>query len=108
MKNAIRSEVRKILSTRSLWGLLLIGLFLEVVSSVVGMAAEKPRAFPTRFDELSFLHFGVTNLCLLLVILGIRAMGDEFAYDTITPALSVDPDRRRLLTAKAVTFGGSA
>ena len=34
MKNAIRSEVRKVLSTRSVWGLLLLGLVVEIVSSV--------------------------------------------------------------------------
>ena len=42
MKNAIRSEVRKVLSTRSVWSLLLLGLLLEIVSSIVGTAASKP------------------------------------------------------------------
>jgi ABC-type transport system involved in multi-copper enzyme maturation permease subunit len=106
MKNAIRSEVRKILSTRSMWGLLLFGL-LVVVASIIGMASDKASVYPARFDELAFLHFGATNVCLLMVIVGIRAMGDEFAYDTITPALTVDPDRRRLLGAKALTYGAA-
>ncbi len=108
MRNAVKSEIRKILATPSLWGLLALGLGLEVVSSMVGMAASKGSEFPARFDELPFLHFGATNLCLLFVILGIRALGDEFAYDTITPTLDVDPNRPRLIVAKAVTYGGAA
>jgi len=108
MRNAIRSEVRKILSTRSVWLLLLIGLVVEVVSSFVGMIASKSSDFPASLDQISFLHFGTTNVCLLFVILGIRAVGDEFAYDTITPSLQVDPDRGRLLGAKAITYAGAA
>jgi ABC-2 type transport system permease protein len=108
MKNAIRSEVRKILSTRSVWVLLLLGLVVEVASSFVGLAASKPIDFPARLDQISFLHFGTTNVCLLFVILGIRAVGDEFAYDTITPSLQMDPNRARLLGAEAVTYAGAA
>lgn len=107
MKNAIRSEVRKILSTRSVWLLLLLGVVLEIVSSFIGMAAGKPTDFPARLDQISFLHFGTTNVCLLFVILGIRAVGDEFAYDTITPSLQVDSNRTRLLGAKALTYAGA-
>jgi len=91
-----------------MWILLLLGLVLEVVSSFVGMAAGKPIDFPASLDQISFLHFGTTNVCLLFVILGIRAVGDEFAYDTITPSLQVDANRARLLGAKAVTYAGAA
>ena len=108
MRNAVRSEVRKVLSTRSVWLLLLLGLVLEVVSSFVGMAAGKPIDFPASLDQISFLHFGTTNVCLLFVILGIRAVGDEFAYDTITPSLQADPNRGRILAAKAITYAGAA
>ena len=108
MRNAIRSEVRKILSTRSVWLLLLIGLVVEVVSSFVGIVASKSSDFPASLDQISFLHFGTTNVCLLFVILGIRAVGDEFAYDTITPSLQVDSNRPRLLAAKALTYAGAA
>jgi hypothetical protein len=91
-----------------MWILLLLGLVLEVVSSFVGLAIGKPIDFPARLDQISFLHFGTTNVCLLFVILGIRALGDEFAYDTVTPSLQVDPNRSRLLAAKALTYAGAA
>jgi ABC-2 type transport system permease protein len=108
MKAAIRAEIKKVFTTRSIYGLLLAGLVLEIVATIVGVSTVKAAEIPARFEEMPFLTFGPSNVGLLMVLLGIRAFGDEFAHRTITSTLLADPDRNRILAAKAIVYGSLA
>jgi ABC-2 type transport system permease protein len=106
MKPLIKAEARKLLTTRTAYGLLIGMLFLAgpgiFMSGSTGVA-ELSR--PLQDQVWFFISAGFTRL--LVVVLGIRSVTDEYGYGTIVPSLLVSPNRRRLLIAKAITAGGA-
>jgi ABC-2 type transport system permease protein len=100
----IKAEVRKLLTTRTAYGLLIGMLILAGPGIFIGgstRVAELSR--PLQDQVWFFVAAGFTRL--LVVVLGIRSVTDEYSYGTIVPSLLVSPNRRRLLTAKAITAG---
>jgi ABC-2 type transport system permease protein len=108
----IRSELRKITSTKLWWGLL-IGAVLFTgfnagftagfagVETAPGQPAspglDTPEAIRSAYG---FAAFGGTYI--FAMILGITGMTGEYRYETITPTFLVSPRRSRVVNAKMV------
>ena len=108
MRHGIRSELIKLTSTRSSWGILLgaaaisVAAFLAPGENAVGELA-KP------LHEQQAMFFTGFLLRVLLLVLGVRAMTDEWRHGTLTPSLLVTPRRARFIVVKTVStalFGG--
>jgi ABC-2 type transport system permease protein len=108
MTRTIRSELRKLLSTRTAIGML--GAAIAFTSLLVagaasaadpeeltGVLADQP------FDDIALIVVSMTTL-----VLGIRSFTDEFRHGSIVPTLLASPARRRVLAAKLVVMAGSA
>ena len=104
MKPLIKAEVRKLLTTRTAYGLL-IGMLILAGPGIfmAGGTGVAELSRPLQDQVWFFVAAGFTRL--LVVVLGIRSVTDEYGYGTIVPSLLVSPDRRRLLAAKAITAG---
>jgi ABC-2 type transport system permease protein len=104
MKPLIKAEVRKLLTTRTAYGLL-IGMLILAGPGIflAGSTGVAELSRPLQDQVWFFVAAGFTRL--LVVVLGIRSVTDEYGYGTIVPSLLVSPDRRRLLAAKAITAG---
>jgi ABC-type transport system involved in multi-copper enzyme maturation permease subunit len=106
----VRSELRKITSTRLWWGLLLGGLLFTAVSAGIsaGFAGAdpgpgQPQTPPLDTAEAIRSVYAVSTfsgMYIFAVILGITGMTGEYRYQTITPTLLATPRRTRVVLAK--------
>ena len=107
MSTAVRTELRKLLTTRLWWVLVLImaGYMAFLAGSIALGISQAPEDFATG-DPLALVR-SVYTLATSLgyvfpAIVGTLAVTSEFRHRTIVPTLLVDPDRTRLLVAKMV------
>ena len=113
----VRSELRKLLSTRLWWGLL-VGLLAFSVVGVVATAALAGRdlqgqgaSVPPLSDPATVrlvYGAGIQTAYLCALALGVIAMAGEFRHRTITATLLGEPRRGRLVAAKAVALSAVA
>jgi ABC-2 type transport system permease protein len=97
MTRVIGSELFKLRTTRTFYGITLGAIAIVVIISVIAAAAGK--FGPTDRPGLDLL--GIAGLAqLFTLVLGILAVSTEFRHGTITPSLLVVPDRSRLVLAK--------
>lgn len=105
MKALVKSEFLKLSTDRSSYGLLALLLAIMVVGVVtIVTAATTAELEETLLHRLPFLQFGPTGLGLLILLLGIRSLADEFRHGTITPTLLVNPRRSQVVVAKMLAF----
>jgi ABC-2 type transport system permease protein len=108
MKDAIRSEVRKVITARSTYWLLftaaaLIGLGTLASLTDVANIPDVP------LDAHLFQRVVVPQvLTVILLILGIRSFTDEFRNGSIVPTVLSTPDRWKVVAAKLIVIGGTA
>lgn len=100
MRRLIAAEVKKLTTTRTTY-LLLIGVIAMSVISVVD-PGHSAATFAKPFHEQTFVFFTALLTRILILVLGIRAVTDEWRHGTIVPTLLVIPRRGRLLASKAV------
>ncbi len=115
MSHLLRSEVRKLTSTRMLLGLTLggIGLVVFYVMVIVFTAGDRKAgndALVSLSDAASVravygVPFEVGYLMPLLM--GVFIISGEFRHRTITPTFLVTPRRWRVLAAKALVAAGA-
>lgn len=104
MISLVKAETRKLVTTRSAYGLLAGMLFLAGPGILLAGETEVPRlSAPLHEQVWFFITSGFTRL--LVVVLGIKAVTDEFRYGTIVPTLLATPSRGRLMVAKGITAG---
>jgi ABC-2 type transport system permease protein len=104
MRSLIKAETRKLLTTRTAYGLLVAMLFLSGPGILLaGETSVAQLSKPLQEQIWFFVAAGFTRL--LVVVLGIRSVTDEFRHGTIVPSVLATPARRRLMTAKAITVG---
>jgi ABC-2 type transport system permease protein len=106
MKDLIRAEFRKLMTTRSALGLLAALVGIMVLGVVVTMLTMTAEDLSGPLHELQLFQ-SATFVFIFVYVLGVRSFTDEFRYGTITPALLVDPSRARLVAAKAVVMGAA-
>jgi ABC-type transport system involved in multi-copper enzyme maturation permease subunit len=96
----VRAELLKIRTVRSWWAYL-IGILLLVGIAVAGDTGSNPQ----QHDRLDF-QVGLVEsagfAALLVLILGIVLVTNEFRHGTVTPTFLAAPVRERVLASKAV------
>jgi ABC-2 type transport system permease protein len=108
MRDLIRSEFRKIRTTRTVYGLL-AGAVALVVLAAIGTVHDSAIAdLSGPLHTAVFMNVLPFVLPVFLLSLGIRAFTEEFQYGSIVPTLLASPDRRRVLVAKLVVMTGAA
>ena len=106
MKNSIRSEALKLKTTRATMGLLLGAVAVNVFAAVApGENAIREFAHPLVEQQSWFIVS--TLMRVFLLVLGIRAITEEFRHGTITPTLLATPDRAKVVASKAVTVAAA-
>ncbi len=107
----VRSELRKIFSTRLWWGLLLGAIVYTAVQSGVtagfagvsqGGQAATPGLETAAGIRSVYAQALFTGSYILAMILGITGMTGEYRYQTITPTFLASPRRGRVVGAKMV------
>lgn len=105
-RNLLRSEWRKVRSTRTTFWLLiaLIGLELStVVLPVVVAPVDNGRfALSGDFAQRTIACTGATVAGVVGIVLGVLGMAGEYRHRTLTGTLLISPRRGRVLRAKVV------
>lgn len=107
MRNQIASEWRKLRTTRSAYGLLGGAVALAGVAAWA-MVATMHFGPSTELTTLPGFAEMMVIVPIFVVVLGIRSYTDEARYGSIVPTLLSDPNRRRVVAAKAVVLGIAA
>lgn len=106
MRTALSAEARKLTSTRGTYGLALGALAIVAVAvpSMVGDAAAEELAKPLHRQQVLF---PVMFTRLFVLVLGIRAVTDEFRYGTAIPSFLAIPGRHRVVAAKVLVLAAA-
>src|SRR5688572_2377881 len=105
MNSLIRSEYRKLVSTRSFYWLTAGVVALSVIA-VASVSGQSEAEWARELGEQQFIFLG-TFTKLLLIVLGIRAVTDEYRFGTVLPTFVAQPVRWRVVVAKAVVVAGA-
>lgn len=108
MRNQIVSELRKLRTTRSAWGLLAgaLGLVALGVGGGLWQATDASLTAPLAAQPMLRVSLSVT--WVFVMIIGLRSFTDEFRNGSIVPTLLADPHRRQVLAAKVASMAGIA
>jgi hypothetical protein len=103
MRDLIRSEWRKIRTTRSAWGLLAGAVFFAGIAAWAMVATSHVGA-AVALSTLPGFAEAMIIVPIFVVVLGIRSYSDEARHGSIVPTLLASPNRRRVVAAKAVVL----
>jgi ABC-2 type transport system permease protein len=108
----VRSELRKVTSTRLWWGMLIGVLVLTGIQAVAVAATAGSPAQPgapatpglETAEAIRSIYAGsmFSGAYIFAMVLGITGMTGEYRYQTITPTFLVTPRRERVVAAKMV------
>lgn len=111
----LASELRKVLTTKMLWGLILVGLAFSCVNVVTlalvaggvipGVPGAEGGSMLLDPQYMTTLLAQVGTAATFVLILGVIAMTGEYRHMTITSTFLSTPRRGRVLGAKMVLFG---
>ena len=109
----VRSEARKLATTRLVWGFLgtlVVFSVIVAVAVVLGSATDDAVGFvSTVEDQRSVLAFGA-NAMTFAALLGATAVAREYAHGTVVPTYLLSPTRHQVqlaqLTVLLVAGGG--
>ena len=111
----LRSEWRKVITTKMLWVLALIGIAYSCVNAVTlslvasglfpGVPMGEDGSMLLDPDYITTLLAQVGTAATFVLILGIIAVTGEYRHMTITSTFLSTPRRGRVLTAKMVLYG---
>jgi ABC-type transport system involved in multi-copper enzyme maturation permease subunit len=107
MRNLITSEARKLLTTRSMWGLL-AGTTLLSGLAAWAITANLDLTGPIGLSGLPGFQEMMALVPAFVLVLGIRSYTDEARHGSVVPTLLSSPVRRRVVGAKAVVVGAAA
>ena len=110
MKALLRSELIKLVTTRTFYGLLAGAVLVVLLGTVSTIMGAEVRYLGGPLYRHPFYLLTSVNTGLFGLIFGIRSMTDEFRHGTIVTTLLARGDRTRILVAKliAATIGGAA
>jgi ABC-2 type transport system permease protein len=115
MTRLVRAEWTKLVTTRVWIGLLiggcaLAGAFGALLTGFAGVAQDGQPGLPAvgtpEFEHLAFATG--TNATVMLLILGIIGMTQEYRHRTATPTFLTTPKRGRVVLAKLVAYALAA
>ncbi len=102
----LRAELRKVRSTKVVYGLLagsVVLAVLGVVGGILGAGENDTFGLETR-EGVRNVFGAAAQGTALLAILGILGVTTEFRHGTIVPTLLITPDRARVVRAKLATY----
>jgi ABC-2 type transport system permease protein len=102
MKGLLSAEFRKLRTTRSTWGLL-AGMAAMVAVGVYSTVQESSAAELRKPLHEQQIILVLTYTRLFVLVLGVKAITDEFRHGTIIPTLLATPQRGRVVAAKVLT-----
>jgi ABC-2 type transport system permease protein len=105
MNNLIRSESRKLITTRTVY-LFAIAIVIVAVVTVVDPNRD-PATYAKPFNEQPFVLFTTLLTRLLILVMGIRVITDEVRYGTVVPTFLSAPSRPKVIAAKAIVVGAA-
>jgi ABC-2 type transport system permease protein len=108
MRDLVRSEFRKLCTTRTVYGLLAGAVALVVVAAIGTVHDTGVATLSGPLHAAVFMHVLPFVLPVFLLALGIRAITEEFRFGSIVPTLLASPDRRRMIFAKLAVMTGAA
>lgn len=106
MKDQIRSEFRKVRTTRTVWGLLLGLVVLTGAATLGSLASRGVSALNAGLFAVLPVIGILYAVTAFVVVLAVRSYTDEFRHGSIVPTLLADPVRRRVLAAKVIVMAG--
>jgi hypothetical protein len=101
VKNAIRSEWIKLRTARSNLVLLVLSAAVPVAFTILITATVRSSDVDEQ-DRFSLLLAGALVGYLLIGVLGVLIIGQEFRHTTIRVTFTAEPRRARVMAAKAV------
>lgn len=104
MRRQLRSELLKLRTTRTTWGLLAGELALVLLAVLIQALVTKVPDLSGSNNERNLLGSG-TAATLFAGLVGILAVTNEFRFGTIRPTLVFEPRRRVVVGAKLVASG---
>ncbi len=113
LRAALRSEYRKLITTRAWWLLLLCMVgYMAFMAATLAFAMTQSTTSGTGTSDMPFTDSPATAIAVYTVavsmgyvfpvIVGALSVTGEFRHRTITPTLLMDPNRTRVLAAKAL------
>ena len=108
MRTALSSELIKITSTRTFYGLLAGAVAVVALTTWSAIANIGAANVKGHLSDHQMFYLSAINLSVFAVIVGIRAITDEFRHGTVVPGVLVDAPRRRFLAAKAIVAATAA
>lgn len=110
MTRLIRTEIRKLLTTKLWWGLLITavvttGLFVWGTLSSVGNEGNPFQSLNDPNTQRGIISMS-GQAGIFILILGIIGITTEFRHFTSRPTFLIEPRRWRVVAAKFATYGG--
>ena len=112
--NLVKAELRKLLYSRSTYGLLFASIFVAVLSTVVTpivVAQDETGIFGTLQDQaiVDGVYANAISSYIFAIILGILIMSGEFRHGTAVATFLAAPKRERVLFVKlgVAAFAGA-
>jgi ABC-2 type transport system permease protein len=106
MRSLIKAELLKLRTIRTPFGLLAGSVGISILA-VVAPGENAIQEFGRSLHEQQWMFFVGFLTRIFLLVLGIRAITDEFRYGTITPTLLTVPQRTRVVGAKLIAVAGA-
>lgn len=100
MSEQIRSEIRKLRTTRTAAVLLLVAVAFALLGIFAPGFTDTPRALGQEETQRRLLGSAATNAVFFAAFVGVLVVTGEFRYGTIRPTLLFEPRRRVVLAAK--------
>lgn len=105
MDRTIRSEFRKVRTTRSALSLLAGLIALSIAATWAAAAQASPAELATALTRPDALLAIVIALPVFVAVLGIRSYTDEVRHGSVVTTFLATPARRRVLAAKSFVVG---
>ncbi|WP_446664993.1 ABC transporter permease [Flexivirga sp. B27] len=106
MALAIRTEVRKLTTTKTWWVLGLVAIAVAVLVTVLTVAGSEGSGHTPLDIFTGALIGGVQTAYMITAIVGITAVAGEYRHHTVTASYLSVPNRGRLITAKLLVLTG--
>jgi ABC-2 type transport system permease protein len=105
MNDLIRSEIRKLITTRTIY---LFAVAMVIVAAVTVADPNQDTGTWTKpFNEQPFVFFTTLLTRLFILVIGIRVITDEFRHGTAVPTFLSAPSRKKVVAAKAIVVGAT-
>lgn len=104
----IKSEVIKLASTRTIYGLVVAAVAVAALITFSTISSLGAANLTGELHTQQLFLLVSTTVAAFAAVLGVRTMTDEFRYGTMVSSMLVSARRRQVITAKAIVAGIAA